>query len=169
MKQPLVLIGGKLFVFSQIAVTDATIISIDFSMTVIGHIYRACQEPFLRKLIRKGQSLFMLRKGSHRPEILASIHNSLQEHKLDFLFIDEDQSCEGAREDFATYSPLVGDGGVVALHDITSCESRKEVYRFWNEVKTSYVYREFSCRRQRNHGHWSALDLNPTLPPFTPL
>jgi hypothetical protein len=50
--------GGTLFVFSQIAAADATVISIDFSTTFVGIFYRAMQKPLFSKFIRKGQSLF---------------------------------------------------------------------------------------------------------------
>ena len=135
--------GGTLFVFSQIAAANATVISVDFSTTLIGHFYRAGQEPLLRKFIRKGQSLFLLRKDSHKPETLASIEQALQGHKLDFLFIDGDHRYEGVRQDFEMYSPLVRSGGLLAFHDIAKSGGVEEVYKFWDEVKRSYVHKEF--------------------------
>jgi predicted O-methyltransferase YrrM len=135
--------GGTLFVFSQVSGTDATVISVDYSTTFIGHFYRAGQMPLFRKFIRKGQSLFLMRKDSHKPETLTSIQKVLQGHPLDFLFIDGDHSYEGARKDFAMYSPLVRSGGLVAFHDIQPSELPKEVYKFWDEVKGSYTHKEF--------------------------
>jgi hypothetical protein len=93
--------------------------------------------------VRSGQSLFLLRKDSHKPETLASVEDILQGNKLDFLFIDGDHSYEGVKLDFAMYSRLVRSGGIVAFHDITPCESEKKVYKFWDEVKPGYVYKEF--------------------------
>jgi predicted O-methyltransferase YrrM len=85
----------------------------------------------------------LLRKDSHQPETLSGIHEILQGHKLDFLFIDGDHSYEGVRKDFEMYSPLVRGSGLVAFHDITPCPPPKEVFKFWNEVKGSYVHKEF--------------------------
>jgi predicted O-methyltransferase YrrM len=135
--------GGTLFVFSQLAAAEATIISIDFSLTFLGNFYRFAQRPLFSKFIRKGQSLFLLRKDSHQPETLSGIHEILQGHKLDFLFIDGDHSYEGVRKDFEMYSPLVRGGGLVAFHDITPCAPPKEVFKFWNEIKGSYIHKEF--------------------------
>jgi predicted O-methyltransferase YrrM len=111
-------------------------------MTFIGHFYRATQGPFLRKVVRKGQSLFLLRKDSHKPQTLASINEILQGYKLDFLFIDGDHSYEGVKKDFEMYSPLVRSGGLIAFHDITPCGPPKEVFKYWEEVKESYVHKE---------------------------
>lgn len=135
--------GGTLFVFSQIAAPDATVVSIDFSTTALGNFYRAFQKPLFRKFVRKGQSLVLLRKDSHKPETLECIRKALGGQKLDFLFIDGDHSYEGARRDFEMYAPLVRSGGLVAFHDITPCGPPKEVYKVWNEVKGSYVHKEF--------------------------
>jgi predicted O-methyltransferase YrrM len=140
--------GGALFVFSQLAASDATVISLDFPGTFFGKLHRASQALLFRKLIRKGQSFYSLRSDSHRPETLAIIRNILQGNKLDFLFIDGDHSYDGVREDFKMYAPLVRDGGLIAFHDISPCEAsarepRKEVYRFWEEVKRNHTHREF--------------------------
>jgi predicted O-methyltransferase YrrM len=133
--------GGTLFVFSQIAAANATIISVDMSMTAMGNLYRACQKPLLRRFIRKGQVLFLLRKDSHRPETLAGIKEALQGKKLDFLFIDGDHRYEGVRRDFEMYSPLVRSGGLLAFHDIAQ-SGELEVCKFWDEVKQKYTYKE---------------------------
>jgi cephalosporin hydroxylase len=136
--------GGTLFVFSQIAASDATVISLDFPTSFSGRLYRAYQKLVFRRLIRKGQSLFFLRKDSHKPETVASVQEALQGHKLDFLFIDGDHSYEGVRQDFEMYAPLVGDGGLIAIHDIAITDKPLiQVYRFWDEVKQGYIHKEF--------------------------
>jgi predicted O-methyltransferase YrrM len=73
---------------------------------------------------------------------LASINEILQGYKLDFLFIDGDHSYEGVKKDFEMYSPLVRSGGLIAFHDITPCGPPKEVFKYWEEVKESYVHKE---------------------------
>lgn len=44
---------------------------------------------------------------------------------LEFLFIDGDHSFEGLREDWQAWSPLIADGGFVALHDSRSSSTRQ--------------------------------------------
>lgn len=135
--------GGTLFVFSQVATQDATVISLDYHFTLLGKMYFGFQKRVLGKFIRNGQSLVVLRKDSHRPETLASIHEALHGHQLDFLFIDGDHSYEGVRKDFEMYAPLVRSGGLVAFHDIARSGGVEKVYEFWNEIKSRYNHREF--------------------------
>lgn len=137
--------GGTLFVFSQVAAENATVISVDMSMTVLGNLYRVCQKPLLSRLVRKGQSLLLLRKDSHRDDTLESIKRALHGQTLDFLFIDGDHSYEGVRKDFEMYSPLVRSGGLLAFHDIRISEDLG-VCRLWNEIKKQYIYKEFVDR-----------------------
>ncbi len=135
--------GGTLFVFSQLAAPGATVISLDFHFTLLGKVYGALQKPLLRKFVRNGKSLFLLREDSHQPSTLATIRNVLQGHELDFLFIDGDHTYEGVREDFRMYSPLVQDGGLIAFHDIAQSGGSREVYRLWEELKPMYDHEEF--------------------------
>ncbi len=135
--------GGTLFVFSQLATKDATIISLDFHFTSLGKVYGTMQKPLLRKFVRNGQSLVLLRKDSHQPETLTSIRNILKGNELDFLFIDGDHTYEGVRGDFEMYSPLVRKGGLIAFHDIAQSGGSREVYRLWEEVKARHIHQEF--------------------------
>ena len=141
--------GGTLFVFSQVAAPDATVISLDYHFTLLGKVYFGFQKRVLGKFIRNGQSLVVLRKDSHRPETLASIQQALHGHQLDFLFIDGDHSYEGVRKDFEMYAPLVRNGGLVAFHDIARSGGVERVYEFWNEIKSRYNHREFIHRAGR--------------------
>lgn len=135
--------GGTLFVFSQLAAPGATVISLDFHTTFLGKVYGALQKPLLRKFVRNGKSLFMIRQDSHLRETLDAIRKILNGHELDFLFIDGDHSYEGAREDFMMYSPLVRDGGLIAFHDIADSGGSREVHRLWSELKANYQHHEF--------------------------
>lgn len=135
--------GGTLFVFSQLAAPGATMISLDFHMSFFGKVYGALQKPLLRKFVRNGKSLFMVRENSHLPQTLDTIRDILQGHELDFLFIDGDHSYEGVREDFTMYSPLVREGGLIAFHDIADSGGSREVHRLWTELTPNYQHEEF--------------------------
>lgn len=135
--------GGTLFVFSQLAAPGATVISLDFHSSFFGRVYGALQKPLLRKFVRNGKSLFMIREDSHLPQTLNAIRRILNGHELDFLFIDGDHSYEGVREDFMMYSPLVREGGLIAFHDIAESGGSREVHRLWSELKPNYDHHEF--------------------------
>lgn len=138
--------GGTLFVFSQLAVPRATVISLDFHLSFLGKVYGALQKRLLRKFVRNGKSLFLLRQNSHLPETLNVVRQILNGNELDFLFIDGDHSYDGAREDFMMYSPLVREGGLIAFHDVAESGGSREVHRLWQELKPSYAHEEFIHR-----------------------
>jgi predicted O-methyltransferase YrrM len=138
--------GGTLFVFSRLSAPDATIVSVEYHFSFLGKIYRLGQKPFFRKLIRRGQSLFLLRMNSHSPETLTAIKETLQGNPVDLLFIDGDHSYAGVRQDFEMYSPLVRSGGVTAFHDIAKTSSSIQVPRLWNEIKQNYKHKEIVHR-----------------------
>jgi predicted O-methyltransferase YrrM len=135
--------GGTLFVFSQLADPRATIISLDFHLTFFGKVRGVLQKSLLRKFVRNGKSLFLLRQNSHLPETLEVVRDVLDGHELDFLFIDGDHSYEGVREDFMMYSPLVRKGGLIAFHDVAESGGSREVNRLWEELKPQYKHEEF--------------------------
>jgi predicted O-methyltransferase YrrM len=138
--------GGTLFVFSQLADPHATVISLDFHFSFLGKVYGALQKPLLRKFVRNGKSLFLLRQDSHLPETEQVVRNILKDNELDFLFIDGDHTYEGVRADFTMYSPLVREGGLIAFHDIAESGGSREVHRLWEELKPNYRHSEFIHR-----------------------
>ena len=64
--------------------------------------------------------------------------------EIDLLFIDGDHTYEGVKKDFEMYSPLVGQGAIIAFHDIVvhPPESGCEVSKFWREIKDNYESEE---------------------------
>ena len=53
-------------------------------------------------------------------ESLEKVKTELAGQSIDLLFIDGDHSYRGEMADYRAYSPLVRDGGVIALHDTHS-------------------------------------------------
>lgn len=138
--------GGTLFVFSQLAAPRATVISLDFHFSLLGKVYGALQKQILRKFVRNGKTLFLLRHDSHLPETQRIVREILKGNQLDFLFIDGDHTYEGARADFMMYSPFVRKGGLIAFHDIAESGGSREVHRLWEELRPNYEHREFIHR-----------------------
>jgi hypothetical protein len=98
--------------------------------------------------LAKDPGVKILVGDSHSEETVARVREALPEG-IDLLFIDGDHSYEGVKRDFDFFSPMVNDGGVIALHDInrdsfvksgirTEADSG-EVYRFWQEIQKHHA------------------------------
>lgn len=137
--------GGTLFCFANLVSDDAELVSVDLPGGRFGGGYPAWKKRLYRSFVGPEQTLHLVRADSHRDETLQLIDGLLDGRGLDFLFIDGDHTYEGVKEDFTMYSPLVSDGGLIALHDIvphppkTGCE----VDRLWSELEAAYETRRF--------------------------
>jgi cephalosporin hydroxylase len=148
--------GGTLFLFSRIIDSNATMISLDLPGGKFGGGYEDFKIPFFTNFAQKNQRIFLVRANSHSLASLSTVKSILKEQKLDFLFIDGDHTYEGVKMDFQMYSPLVGNGGLVAFHDIckhplyTGCK----VHEFWNEIKHAYMHQEIISNP---HQKWAGI------------
>ena len=134
--------GGTLLLLAHVANPDK-IIGIDFPGGSFGGSYHSSKIPFFKSFGKK-QVVQLIRADSHSEETLAKVRSSLQDGRLDFLFIDGDHTYEGVKKDFMMYSPLIRKGGIVAFHDIVIHDplANCQVDRFWNEIKRNYPYVE---------------------------
>jgi predicted O-methyltransferase YrrM len=125
--------GGTLFLLARAAEPDAIIATIDISHPERAVLYRA--------FARDQQRVEMMHADSHDPSTPDRIKRVFGDRPLDLLFIDGDHSYEGVRRDFELYSPLVGKGGVIALHDIVPGPPVLvgEVPHFWRELKRTHT------------------------------
>ena len=119
--------GGTLFLFSNIAHEEATLISVDLQQNPL-------QCRLIKSIFKKKQKIYLIQGDSHNIETLKKIKAILRDNKVDFLFIDGDHSYEGVKKDFEMYSPLVRKGGIIAFHDIVPF-GYPTLHKFWNEVK----------------------------------
>lgn len=136
--------GGTLFLLARAATEDATIISLDLPEGMFGGGYPEYKLPLYRSFASTKQHLHLVRADSHDENSLARVREILSGHLLDLLFIDGDHSYEGVKADFAMYRGLVRDGGIIAFHDIVPGDVSRVggVHRFWNEIKSGYLYEE---------------------------
>jgi len=147
--------GGSLFLFAQVAAPDAHVISVDLPDGEFGGGYPSWKAPLYRRFAKPGQRLDLLRADSHDPATLERVRSLLGGDVLDFLFIDGDHSYEGVRQDFESYSTLVGEGGLIGFHDIAasphggpvidtdgSLLEVGEVPAYWSEIRQRYATSE---------------------------
>jgi predicted O-methyltransferase YrrM len=129
--------GGTLFLWSRLASSDATVVSVDLPGGQLGGGYPKWKIPFYKSFARDKQRIWLVRGNSHDVNVFRKVRRILGTRQLDFLFVDGDHSYGGVKRDHEMYSPLVRKGGVVAFHDIVPhpLDSGCEVSKFWNEVK----------------------------------
>jgi len=119
------------------------LISIDKPNGSFGGGYPRSMVPVFRSFARDGQEVTLVRRDSHDKETFSLTRKVLNNRNIDFLFIDGDHSYQGVKSDFVTYSPLVAEGGMIALHDIVPGLPSYvgEVPRFWTEIRDRYKSR----------------------------
>ena len=122
--------GGSLYAFSQLAQSNAHIVSLDW------HTPGTLQPDLLKQLVRPKQELTCIQGNSHEAAIKEKVKTVVRE-PLDLLFIDGDHRYEGVRDDFVSFSPLVKPGGIVLFHDIVENPQHPEygVERLWRELE----------------------------------
>lgn len=136
--------GGTLFLFSRIALANATLVSVDLPEGSFGGGYPDWKTSIFKTFQQKNQKINLIRADSHLFSTYMRVQKILKGKKIDFLFIDGDHTYEGVKKDFNTYSPLVKKGGIIAFHDIVSgpIENVGGVPSFWSETKQYYNYIE---------------------------
>jgi predicted O-methyltransferase YrrM len=128
--------GGTLFLLARAADSEAIIATIDITYPERAVMYRT--------FARNQQRVEMIHADSHDPRTRDRVKRLLGHRQVDLLFIDGDHSYEGVRRDFDLYSPLVGKGGMIALHDIVPGPPVLvgDVPRFWEELKRTRTTHE---------------------------
>jgi cephalosporin hydroxylase len=99
----------------------------------------------------RGERREFIEADSRKKETLDKVKSLMNGNGVDFLFIDGGHEEEIVRSDFAMYSPLVREGGMIALHDINVTVSGNDtfgkhcfgVHKLWTELKEKYATEEF--------------------------
>ena len=136
--------GGTLFLFTRIADSEASIVSIDLPGGAFGGGYTNWKILLYQSFTKRGQKIKLLRADSHNPKTFDLFKKTLDNRMVDFLFIDGDHTYEGVKRDFIMYSRLVRKGGMIAFHDIAEHPpgTKCKVNEFWDENKNNYEYLE---------------------------
>lgn len=138
--------GGTLYALCQVAPDNALIISIDSCWeTYALSAQLNSDDEFYASFCKPSQELRFLHADTHDDTTLQYLKNLLAGDPINFLFIDGDHTYKGVKRDWVMYSPLVADGGMVALHDIATHTDREvscKVDEFWVELKPGYVFTE---------------------------
>jgi predicted O-methyltransferase YrrM len=128
--------GGLFYSLARVAAPDATLVAVDLFPTQREDA--VCD--LLPAFAARTQSVHVLRRSSlarsTRDELRAILPGP-----IDLLIVDGDHTYGGTKSDFEMYSPLVGPGGLVAMHDITVFPHNSgqdfETGVFWDELAAS--------------------------------
>ena len=136
--------GGTLYLWTQAAAEDATIVSVDLPAGQFGGGYATQRIPFYESFSHPGQELILIRADSHSSGTRDRVSEVFSRQQIDFLFIDADHTYAGVKADFALYSPLVRPGGLIAFHDIlpNPDDLDIQVAPFWDQLKERYPVKE---------------------------
>jgi predicted O-methyltransferase YrrM len=139
-------LGGTLWFLARASDPGAVIVSLDTDAPLFARMQRA-------RLAAPRQRLISLEGDSHDPAVLERMRAEIGHEALDVLFIDGDHTYEGVKHDFEMYSPLVKEGGLIALHDINggsrgSGPLSGDVPRYWAELCATHpdITRELISR-----------------------
>ena len=136
--------GGTLYMWARTVKDIEHLISIDLPGGKYGAGYNKKRIKLYKLFVHdKNCRSAFIRKDSHKAETLTELQQLLRGEMIDFLFIDGDHTYEGVKQDFEMYSPLVKDGGIIALHDIVTETQNCGVKDFWQEINGCYKHKKF--------------------------
>jgi predicted O-methyltransferase YrrM len=152
--------GGSFYGLCKVADQHATLVSIDLPGGLFGGGYSEAELRTMRSYGLSSQSLHFLRCDSHDLSTRDAVVKVLGGQPVDFLMIDGDHRYEGVRRDFELYAPLVGNGGLIAFHDILPHPRVPlcQVDIFWNEIKGRYHHLELvDPAEDWGNGQWGGI------------
>lgn len=138
--------GGTLYALCQVAADDAKIISIDLPGGPFGGGYTKADTKYFLSFKKPNQTIHFILKDSHKNTTVMEVTKLVGgPGKVDLLLIDGDHSYGGVSQDWTWYTPLVKQGGLVALHDIVFHKNMPDcqVDRLWLEVRDKHKSESF--------------------------
>ena len=132
--------GGSLYLWTQAARRDATVVSVDLPGGKYGGSYPEARVDFYAAFAQPTQKLHLLRLDSHLDSTLATVKEKFAGQSIDFAFIDGDHTFKGVEMDFVKFGPLVRPGGLIGFHDILPrpADLEIEVDQLWSKIKAKY-------------------------------
>lgn len=153
-------LGGNTYILSQLC--QGIKLSIDLVEGEHGGWILQLDHPYLDNVVKSRNNYFAdigvlpIIGNSHSKKTLSYTKYSLEEKKLELLYIDGDHTYEGSKQDFEMYSPLVSKDGLVIFHDINKTkfheESNNQVWKFWKELKGNKI-------RISANKHWGGIGI----------
>lgn len=135
--------GGLLFAIAQVAACDATLISIDLPERMDSAELSAVMPQVLAAFAQPTQVLHAIRDRSSVHDVRADVISRCGGRPIDLLIIDADHTYGGVRSDYEMYAPLVGAGGLIALHDIAIRPENSgrgfDVGLYWDELRERHA------------------------------
>jgi predicted O-methyltransferase YrrM len=148
--------GGLLFLLSQLADPDATLVSIDYRGGPFGGGQSDQECELFASFGPLTQRFVFLRDRSFHLSTREDLVRALGGRGIDLLFIDGDHSYAGARWDFEAYGSLVRPGGLIALHDVCLSPDNAargfDVASYWRALRRVFATRTIADRGEAARG-----------------
>jgi len=138
--------GGSFYAMVRILESADRFVSVNLGRS-FGYKHKI---PLLKKFDEE-KNLKFIPGDSHSHQTYKNVKEEVG-GKIDFLFIDGDHSYSGVKKDFKTYGDMVGEGGVIAFHDIQHEHPRVGVDELWTEIKSEYETEEIDVSPERTTG-----------------
>lgn len=151
--------GGTMWLWCQLAESDADIISIDLPAK---NDLERNRDNYLYSLGIDKQRLLLVRGDSGKKYTKNKLLKVLGNQKIDFLFIDGDHRYQSVKSDFEKYSSLVRKGGIIGFHDILDHPRfpDNQVSRYWREIRMEYNFSELvDLNDDRGWGQWGGIGI----------
>jgi len=133
--------GGMFSIMCKLSNLYGKKISIDYPFYT-GQEEEMKKRSVVTKMQKLAQNVILITGDSHSMDVKNTLSATLQEEKLDFIFIDGDHTYEGVKSDFEMYKEFVIQGGYIGFHDILDTPIHRQyncyVATLWNEIKNKY-------------------------------
>lgn len=144
--------GGTLYLWTCLATSNATIVSVDLPAGKYGGGYSPQRAAIYKRFALPQQTVHLLRADSHATETRDRVIDLFAGEPVDFLFLDGDHSYQGVKQDWLYFSPLVRPGGLIAFHDIAMSYEETHVKKLWDEIRPFHEHWEYAFHMESIFG-----------------
>ncbi|MCA9704425.1 MAG: class I SAM-dependent methyltransferase [Myxococcales bacterium] len=138
--------GGTLYCWLQLARSGGIVVGIDAPHAIGGEPEHDWMGDLFAALAPRSIELVRIRDRSFHHSTRQDLLRALGNRKIDLLLIDGDHSYGAIHADVEMYRPLVGSGGLIAMHDICMHPARwgrgHDVAIYWQELCERLVTKE---------------------------
>ena len=136
--------GGSFYLWSRYLNSAKVLVSLDIRLP-------GRRSEFFRQFSPR-KEISTIEGDSREKQTYKLTKNKIGDQNIDFLYIDGSHKYNHVKQDFDTYSNLVGENGIIGLHDIS--HPGTGVPQLWEELEKNYCTEEFGNTPVKNGLVW---------------